>query len=230
MKKALCLILALALTLGATAALAAGKLVSAQENFWVVDGYWTNAYVFAKVENSGNKPININAGVMEVYDENGDAITSSDYLRVNAQCLQPGEYTYVSMSKEIENPETVTVDDYMLTVTGKTDDKKTTLRLPVSDMKLALQEEAGYWKRDYMYATVTNDTEETVYNISIVFALLDAEGNILNVVDDNLYSGRGLTPGSSIVFRSEISSTMMEFYGKNELTPASVDAIAYVDN
>ena len=229
MKKALCLILTLALLLGATGALAAGKLNVVQENFWVVDGYWTQAYVYAKVENSGNKPISVNAGVMEVYDANGDAITSADYLQSYAKGLEPGQYTYVSMSKEIEDPENNKADDYMLTVTGKSDDAGSSKRLPVSDVKLSLQEENGYWKTDYMYATVTNDTEETVFNAAVGFALLDEAGNILYIASDNLYSGRGIAPGSSMVFRQEIGSTMTDFFAKNELVPATVDAIAYID-
>ena len=80
-----------------------------------------------------------------------------------------------------------------------------------------------------MYATVTNDTEETVFNAAVVFALLDEAGNILYIASDNLYSGRGIAPGSSMVFRQEIGSTMTDFFAKNELVPATVDAIAYID-
>lgn len=166
MKKIISMILAFALICGTVPAFAAGKLSTTQENFWVISSYWTYAYAYAKVENVGNKPINVNAGVLEVYDENGDVITSSDYLSTYAKCLQPGEYTYVSISKEIEMAENVgKPDDYMLTITGKTDDTSSTLRLPVEG-KLSLGESNGWWTEDYMYATVTNNTDDVVYNIS----------------------------------------------------------------
>ncbi len=231
MKKWTSVFLALVLVLvSASAALAAGKLNVEQENFMVIDSYSSYAYCFAKVKNTGNKPITVNAGVMEVYDANSDVITSSDYLSRYARVLQPDEYTYVSINKDIEDPDSVTKPyDYMLTVTGKTDEDSTTERLPV-EFSLSLDETNGYWTEDYMYATVTNNTEETKYNISVVFALLDAEGNILYVDNDDLYRNRGLTPGSSIVIRKEIPSSFMEYFEANKIVPTAVDAIAYIDN
>ena len=91
MKKIVALLLTIALCLGCTAALAAGKLDVVQENFIVVPSYSTYAYAYAKVENIGDKPISVNAGVLEVYNEDGDAITSADYLYAGAAVLQPGE-------------------------------------------------------------------------------------------------------------------------------------------
>ena len=181
------------------------------------------------MENVGNKPINVNAGVLEEYDENGDVITSSDYLSTYAKCLQPGEYTYVSISKEIEMAENVgKPDDYMLTITGKTDDTSSTLRLPVEG-KLSLGESNGWWTEDYMYATVTNNTDDVVYNISTVFALLDSEDNILYIGNDSLYNSHGLTPGSSIVIKAEIPSTSMDYFTAKGIKPTVLDVIAYVD-
>ena len=229
MKKVISMLLVLILLCATVPALAAGKLSTTQENFWVISSYWTYAYAYAKVENVGNKPINVNAGVLEVYDENGDVITSSDYLSTYAKCLQPGEYTYVSISKEIELAEDVgKPDDYMLTITGKTDDSSSTLRLP-AESRLSLGESNGYWKEDYMYATVTNNTDDIVYNISTVFALLDEEGKILYVANDSLYNSHGLTPGSSIVVKAEISSSFMDYFSAKNIKPTTVDVIAYVD-
>ena len=229
MKKVLSFCIIMILSFSAISALAAGKLSSTQENFWVIPSYWTSAYAFARVENVGNKPININAGVMEVYDASGDVITSSDYLYAYARCLQPGEYTYVSIAKEIVDAENVgKPDDYMLTITGKTDDNSSTMRLPV-ETKLSLGESNGWWSQDYMYATITNNTDEIVFGIETVFALLDDEGNILYIGSDDLYETRGLLPGSSIVIKEEISSAFMEYFNLNGINPSSVDAIAYID-
>ena len=63
-------------------AFCAGKLSVAQENFHVVSYWGTYGYAFAKVENIGDKPIKVNAGVLEIFDENGDALTSSDYTTI----------------------------------------------------------------------------------------------------------------------------------------------------
>ena len=229
MKKVISMLLAFILLCVAVTALAAGKLSTTQENFWVISSYWTYAYAYAKIENVGNKPISVNAGVLEIYDENSDVITSSDYIRTYAKTLQPGEYTYVSVSKEIEIAEDVgKPDDYMLTITGKTDDSSSTLRLPV-ETRLSFGESNGWWTEDYMYATVTNNTDDVVYNISTVFALLDDEGQILYIDEDSLYSSHGLTPGSSIVIKQEIPSSFMDYFTAKGINPTVLDVIAYVD-
>ena len=230
MRKIVCFALSLIMILFSTYASAAGKLSTTKENFWVISGWSTYAYAYAKVENVGNRPISVNAGVLEVYDVNGDVITSSDYLHKYAKCLQPNEYTYVSISSSIEVAENLgTPDDYMLTVTGKTDDTSSTKRLPV-ESRLSLGEGSGWSKGDYVYATVTNNTDEIVYDISIVCAVLDDDENILYMDSDNLYNSRGLTPGSSIVFKMSISSSFMDYFAAKGIKPTSVDTIAYIDN
>lgn len=229
MKKAICISISLLLVLLTSCAFAAGKLSTTQENFWVISGWTTYAYAYAKVENVGNKPIKVNAGVLEVYDENGDVITSNDYINAHARYLQPNEYTYATINSRVELAENVgKPDDYMMTITGKTDDSGTTIRLPVEG-KLSLDEGNGWSKRDYVYATVTNNTEEIAYGISVVFAVLDSDGNILYVGDDDIYSSRGLTSGSSIVFKMEISSSHLEYFDSKGIKPVSVDVIAYIN-
>ena len=68
-----------------------------------------------------------------------------------------------------------------------------------------------------------------VHGIKVVLALLDAEGNILDIEDEYMYDNKALTPGSSMIIRKDISSSYMEYYAANGIVPASVDAIAYVN-
>ena len=225
MKRVISLVLCVLLLSVSAVTYAAGKLAVVQENFHVVSGYWTYAYAYAKVSNEGDKPIKINAGVLEIYDEAGDVLTSSDYLYAHAEYLEPGEYTYVKMQSEIE---TGTATDYALTLTGKTDNSKRTQRLPVeTDLQLNVQD--GWWTYNYMYATVTNDTDKPIYDITVVLALLDADGNILDIEDDSLYGDRALAPGSSIIIRKDIPSSFMDYYKEKGFVPTAVDAIAYVN-
>ena len=77
--------------------------------------------------------------------------------------------------------------------------------------------------------TVTNDTEETIYDIYVVFALLDDEDNILYVDSNYMGYDRGLTPGSSVVFREYVGNEFLDYYEDKGITPAKVDAAAYVD-
>lgn len=226
MKKIVCWMLVLVLCLGMTSALAAGKLNIVQENFHYITGFWNSGYVYAKVENSGDKPIMINAGVMELYDEAGEVITSDDWVNSFVTYLQPGEYTYISMDESLDEGAAVPVD-YMLTLTGKSESNVKALYLPV-ETKLELGVVDGWWEHDYMYATVTNNTDQTLYEIAVVLALLDAEGNILYIDAKELYDEVALTPGSSIVIRKDIGSDFMEYFDNNGITPVAVDALAYV--
>lgn len=225
MKKIICLLLTVVLCLGSMSAFAAGKLSVAQENFHYVTSFWNYGYAYAKVENIGDKPIKVNAGVLEIYDANGEVLTSEDYVQAYATYLQPGEYTYVEIYDELEEGQIP--DDYMMTLTGKSENDKLAYRLPVeASFELGVQQ--GWWEYDYLYATVTNPTEEIMYNVEVVFALLDAEGNIIYVESKELYSEVGVMPGQSVMLRKEISSTFMEYFETKGIVPAAVDALAYV--
>lgn len=225
MKKTLATVLALVFLCCSGQALAAGKLTTVQENFWVISSYWADAaYAYARVENTGDKPIDVNAGILEIYDANGDVVTSGNYLQIFPKCLQPGEYTYVALAMEVQQAKDVGEPaSCKLVITGKTDDESSTLRLPAQ-----VKTETGeWWKADYMTATVTNNTEETVYDIQTVFTLLDAEGNILCVENDSQLAPYGLTPGSSVVVRREINKAFISYFAAKDIVPASVDVIAY---
>ena len=228
MKKLLCSLMAALIAFSGCAALAAGKLEVTHENLMLLDEYGFEGYAFARVENTGDKPIKINAGVMELYNADGDAITSSDYLYAyGSEQLNPGEYTYVQLSASDSEVEIADVADHLLTITGKSDKDYVASRFPVTT-ELALNVEDDYYTTSYMYATVTNDTDEPVYDICVALALLDADGNILYLTDETLYN-KALLPGGSILIREEIPSYFSESFEKNGYgTPASVDAIAYV--
>ena len=146
MKKTLSLLLCLVLLAVSVPTHAAGKLSVVQENFYVINSYWTYGYVYAKVMNAGDKAIKVNAGVLEIYDESGNAITSSDYISAYAAYLEPGEYTYVRMYAEVKEG---TPSDHMLTVTGKTDASKQSLRLPV-ETELQMGVKSGWFTYDYL--------------------------------------------------------------------------------
>ena len=222
------LLLSLALLMIALPALAAGKLQTDQENLWEVKTDWSHdAYLFAKVTNVGDRDISISSGVFEAYDAEGQPIASDDYAEAYVECLKPGEYTYVRMYGEIED-ETKTAADHMLTLAGKSDSSVDTLRLPCVT-ELRLNESMGWYTEDYMYVTVTNNTEQDLYDISIVAALLDQDGSILYLDEDSLFNDRALTAGSTMIFRMDIPEHFKALYEAKGLTPVSVDAIAYVN-
>lgn len=230
MKKAVAIVLSVVLMLAMSSALAAGKVSVVQENFYALNDYSDYGYVFAKVANVGNKAIKINAGILEIFDGDGDNLTSTDYLNSYASSLEPDEYTYVYIQAKLEDGQLEKVDDYLLTVTGKSDSGIVCKRLTVKDVDFVRNYQTSkYSTNDCGFFTVVNDTEETIWNIRIVYALLDDDDNILYVESDYVDSNKGLTPGSSMQFRETIRSKFVEYYDAHDIVPTKIDVIAYVD-
>ena len=227
MKRVISLFLSFLLLLNIAPALAAGRLTVAQENFYCVDGYGYEGYVFAKLENTGNKPIMVNSAVFEIFGADEDVIGSTTYFTAYAQYLEPGEYTYLEASTDLKGIQSADeADDYMLSVSGKSEMDKKTVRLACAcEYKENVQ--SGYSTYNYMYATVTNNTAQPLYGLRVVFALLDADGNLLYVKGDGLTSDQALMPGSSVIIRVYVHPDFAGFMKQNRLVPARLDAIAY---
>lgn len=209
---------------------AAGKVSVTHENYITVDNWGTWSYVYARVENIGDKPIEYSAGLFEIYDTNGDTLSSTSYLQVHGIVLQPGEYAYIHASELLDESLTAAdVDDCMLTVTAKNGSENRTERYACDSKWLPDFPENRFWTSNLMEATFTNTTGETIFNLSVAFALLDDAGNILYVANKDFYSNVGIPSGSSIIVREEVSSTLLEVYEAKGMAPATVDAYAYVD-
>ena len=228
-KRAAALAMALALVANAVPAMAAGKVSVEQEDFYVVDSYTIYGYGYAKVENTGDRAVQVSNGLLEIYDANGDVLVTEDYLEAYAEYLQPGESTYVKLYHSIDGVEDVEeVDDYMMTITGKSETDHGSYRLPV-ETAYDTDVEDGWSVTDFMYALITNDTDRPLFRVGVVLALLDDEGHILYMDSENLYSSVALMPGSSILVRKEVPQAQREAYEAKGLTATTVDAIAYVD-
>lgn len=222
------MIMAFLLTYIPFPAFAAGKMTVDHENFHVTDGYSVYGYAFAKVENKGDKPAAFSAGLLEIYDANGDTLTSTDYLHCYPPYLKPGEIGYIYCYDNIENADTYTVvDDYLLTVTGKSTNSEVVYFPAIGHYQPNVQI-SKYSTYDYITAEITNDSAETIFDVEVVLVLLDDSDNILLVEHQNFYS-TGINPGSTITFRSSISSTWYDTWAREGVTPTHVDVIAYKD-
>lgn len=219
--------LAIVLTLLSCPAMAAGKMAVNQENFHVTDSYSVYGYAFARVENTGDKPVEFSAGLLEIYDDGGDTLTSTDYMNCFPSTLQPGEYGYIYASDDIDTVDTFSqVDDYMLTVTGKSGDDNVVRYPVVGDYQEDVQI-SKYSTYDYVVAEITNNTDSTVFDLEVVIALLDDNDNILYVAHNNFYNSTGINAGSTITYRDSISSAFYEAWEREGVTPTHVDVIAY---
>lgn len=221
------LVLASVLSLFSCTAFAAGKMSVDQENFHVIDSYSIYGYAFAKVENTGDKPVEYSAGLLEIYDENGDTLTSTDYMSCYPDTLEPGETGYVFAYDGIDTADSINqVDDYMLTVTGKSDDTEVVRFPAVGDFQEEVKV-SKYSNENLVIAEITNDTDETVYNMEVVIALLDDQDNILYVAHNDFYRSTGINAGSTITYRDSIPSSFYEAWDREGVTPSHVDVIAY---
>lgn len=83
---------------------------------------------------------------------------------------------------------------------------------------------------DCGFFTIVNDTDEIIWNIKIVYALLDDDDNILYVESDYIDSNKALAPGSSIIVRETINSKFVTYYDAHDIVPSKIDVIAYVNS
>ena len=228
MKRFLILLLTLAVLACGLTASAEGVLTVTQQNFHVVaSGSSITGYVYVKLENTGDAPVKIDTASLEIYDADGNVLASSTSLWRFAEYLQPGEYTYAYMNPTIKDIEsTDAVADYALEITGRELSNRYTFRLPVESV-YETEVEGDPFNNEYITTTLTNDADQTVFDIAVMRVLLDDAGNILYLDSDNMYSYKGLTPGSSIVVRRPVTSTFRDYYAENGYTPTAVDSIGY---
>ena len=226
MKNITAVLLTLVLLLAAVPAMAAGKINVTNERTFIIKEKSDQYYLYAKLENTGNKPIQINTAFLEVYDEEGKSIVDSNNYSSWAKYLAPGEYTYIRMSVKLEEGMKEKVDDYGLSVVGKSADEKKTVRLP-STGEYAENVKEGNKTYNYMYCTLTNDTEEPLSEFYVCFALLDDEGNILYINSFNATGNLEVMPGSTIRIRVPVEDAFVSYMGEKGIAPTQLDVICY---
>lgn len=230
MKRFVCLLLALicALALSSTA-FAAGKLTVADDTMVVCESYeGYTAYIYAVLENTGDKPIEFNAGLIELLDENGDAIDAEDYLYCYPGIINPGEKGYLETHINVEEAESADfIDDYTLDVSGKSASENTNVMLDCTATPCMMPYSyTSTTEYPTIVITVTNNTEETVREIYTAFALYDEAGEVM-YVDAYSPSYIGIPAGSSVDINVTVDSDVYEYWTANGMEPATVEAVAY---
>lgn len=209
-------------------ALAMGKLVSTQEKMAVIPYYDTYyyGYVFAELTNSGDKPVEFSSGLMELFDSDGNSLSSTDIYYCYPPVLQPGETGYVYGYSYVDVPSKETIADYMLSVTGQGTISQTVTRLEATGRQETVEEYYGTY--DYLVAEIKNTLDAPVTSFELVFAMKDDAGGLIYVVYSS-WSGYnvGIMPGSSVELRYQLGSDFTTYMQDNAIAVATVDVIAY---
>ena len=79
----------------------------------------------------------------------------------------------------------------------------------------------------FVTAEITNDTQETVFGMEVVAALMDEEGNLLYVEHADFYDSTGINAGSTVTYRFALSDNWPEIWDKAGVAPAKVEVLAY---
>ena len=224
MKKTAALLLTVLLCLPAfqPPSLAAGRLSVVQENQYSVFKYdrWYS-YYFAKVENSGNRPVSLYEIQFEYFDAGGDVLTSE--RSIGSQELAPGEYAYLIQRAQAASPEDA--GEWQLTVLGRSR-RSDMIRLDCGAEFLENVQD-GYYVFHYVLVSLTNDTAFALDHIDVYIALLDGEGNLLYAAKNDVDGV--LPPGARTTIRVRVDPAFARYMEEHHLTVDAADAVVFAE-
>jgi len=230
MKKTLVLLLCVALLLAFTAtALAAGRATVTKEAFYVrpYSSYFAGE-IYAEITNTGDKPVIFNGGMIELYNVDGDAIESSNIYSCFPNVLGPGESGYLYYTTSVREAEDKAyIDDYALTITGKAENERVTVRIE-SEGSFGEFQRSKYTTEYTVFAMITNDTDELLRGIRVVYALFAEDDSLLYADSVEPYYV-GLPPGATIEVRQAVDRRILEAWEAEGVQPARIETIAYIE-
>ncbi|MCR4886256.1 MAG: hypothetical protein K5919_05010 [Clostridiales bacterium] len=224
MKKTVACLLATMLLLAAVPALAGESLEVLKENFRQYnDEYMPFSCFYAKVQNKSAEPVLITEYDLDMKDADGNVLVHDEFGASFGLVLQPGEYTYAWFFEYEEGQENAVDCAFSYKETAP-DGRYSTVRFESTG---ALEKTQDEWGTDLtMLVSVTNPTEEPLYDLSCLAVLLDAEDNILYISTDCAYD-IGIAPGSTVTFRFSVPGYYLEGMSLEGL---KVDSLALVDS
>ena len=223
MKKIIACLLAAVLLLAAVPVLADESLEVLKENFWQYNNEYTQFSCFyAKVQNKSAEPVFITECDLDMKDADGNVLVQDEFGSSFGLLLQPGEYTYAWFYEYGDDQENA-ADCAFSWKEAAPDGYSGTVRYESTAVLEKTQDEWDTYLT--ILVSVTNPTEEPLYDLSCLAVLLDAEDNILYISTDCAYD-LGIAPGSTVTFRFFVPGCYLE--GKS-LEGLKVDSLALVD-
>ncbi len=219
-----------ALMLLATVALAEGPAITLEEEkLLVVPSYgdqWV-AYYVARIKNTGTVAIQLKDGVFQLKDKEGNELISKDWVNVFPAALKPGEEAFVCQQEYLDSGiSNETVASHVFDIKASTDVYKTVTLLPAT-AEIVLPKNPDYESRT-VYATITNNTDRDLYDVTLVFVIKDTEGKLLYVDEVTAYSA-GVVAGGELKIRTDLSSSLDTWLNTEEASIGSIEAFAYIE-
>ena len=209
-------------------AFAMGNMVVTQDEMVVIPYYEGTYYtmVFAEVTNTGDKPVEFNSGLLELFDPDSNSLSSSDIYYCYPPVLAPGEVGYTYSVNYVDAPSGEDIADFMLTMTGKGSISQTVVRLDATARYEQITDDYGTY--DYLVAEIQNNGEDVLSNGQVVFVMKDEGGKILYVTSSYWdWYDSGLMPGSTMRIRYQVDSYYVDYMTQNNIVPATVEAVAF---
>ena len=165
------------------------------------DKYSTEAYVYAELKNVGETIIRPDGVQLDICDPSGKQIAQEKYASYGPQVVAPGESLYV---KEW-------LYDFVSDLSRVASIDVSVERSEYSRRKATRIDTAkAYIEGDYLYAELTNASDEAVFGMAAMAVALDKDGRILDVLSEETYSSLGAAPGSTIVMRKYLDEHALD--------------------
>ncbi len=207
---------------------AALPLTVVEENFYVRKSWGDNlegCYI-AKVANENDAPLSISDALLILKDADGNEVGRTEYLgRSGSRYLEPGEASFVSIRADVAEGSTVATYEASFGTSANSYGKDT--QIEASNAELRVKE--GYWTTYYVAATITNASDAPLSQASVVIALKDSEGKLLDLATSGLYQNE-LAAGSTITLIDSIDSSTVDYCTENGIQLGSVEAFGWVES
>jgi len=213
---------------GQTTQEAAPPLSVLEDNFYVWKSYGDQlegCYI-AKVANENDVPLYISDAILVLKDADGNEVGRTEYLgRSGSRYLEPGEASFISIRADVAEGSTVATYEGSFVTSSNSYGKDT--QIEASNPELRVKE--GYWTTYYAAATITNTSDAPLSQASVVIALKDSEGKLLDLATAGLYQNE-LAAGSTITLVDIIDSSTVDYCTENNIQLGTVEAFGWVES
>ena len=238
MKRLVVLIIVL-LVVFSTPAFSAGKITVTQEKLYVLPLYSSHvSFFYAELKNTGNKPIVVNDGLIELFDNEGVTIDVDSITDCCPWVLNPGAVGYMFNILTVEDDERERyIDDYLLTIIGSGTCNVAYTKYLACDgefqeIKYSPFDETGF-DAIRIDATIYNDIDEILFSdeIRIAIALYDSDNKLLytDCISPNFKDRIAIPAGQSVIFYKNVENMIVESWRKDGIRPTRIETIGYYE-